>query len=221
MPDTPEQTPDRPQREGDEGTPSTDAIRGQVTQLLSAASGGDPSALERALPLIYEDLRRQADRFLRRERSDHTLQATALVHEAWLRLAQQHSAQWQNRSHFLAVAATAMRRILVNHARERGRIKRGRGRHRVDLDDAAMVADEPEIDLIALDDAMDRLARLEPRLVRTVELRYFGGLSVEETAEVLEVGTATVKRDWAFARAWLRKELEAADAGDASDVATR
>lgn len=180
--------------------------------MLAAASGGDPSALERALPLVYEDLRRQADRFLRRERRDHTLQATALVHEAWLRLTQQHSAQWQNRSHFLAVAATAMRRILVNHARERGRIKRGRGRHRVDLDDAALVVEEPEIDLVALDEAMDRLGRLEPRLVRNVELRYFGGLSVEETAEVLELGTATVKRDWAFARAWLRKELETADA---------
>jgi RNA polymerase sigma factor (TIGR02999 family) len=183
--------------------------RGRVTELLSQAAGGDPAAFAAALPLVYEDLRQQANRYLRQERDGHTLQATALVHEAWLKLAGQDRSQWQNRSHFLAVAAVAMRRILVSHARDRKRIKRGGGRQRLDLDDAMTVGAEPAVDLLALDDALDRLSQLEPRLVRTVELRYFAGLAVEETAEALGVGTATVKRDWALAKAWLRKEVGA------------
>ena len=176
--------------------------------LLGQAAAGDSKAFEAALPLIYEDLHRQAERYLRQERPGHTLQATALVNEAWLKLAGQDRAIWQNRSHFLAVAAVAMRRILVSHARDRGRLKRGGGRRRTDLNEAAAVGGEPSVDLVALDEALTRLAQLEPRLVRTVELRYFAGLAVEETAEVLGVGTATVKRDWALARAWLRRELD-------------
>jgi len=187
--------------------PEGGARRGRVTLLLSRAAAGDRSAFEEALPLVYEDLRRQAERSLRQERQGHTLQATALVHEVWIKLAGQDRSQWQNRAHFLAVAAVAMRRILVSHARDRKRLKRGGSRHRLDLDEAMAVGTEPSVDLVVLDDALNKLGQLEPRLVRTVELRYFAGLGVEETAEVLEVGTATVKRDWALARAWLRREM--------------
>lgn len=217
MPDPHSDSASRPDAPAPVAGPGSDGA--DVTRLLAAASAGDPAALARALPLIYEDLRRQADRFLRRERADHTLQATALVHEAWVRLAGQSEATFENRGHFFAIAATAMRRILVSHARERGRLKRGGKRPRVELDESALVSAEPDVDLPALDDALNRLSQLDERLARTVELRFFGGLSVDETATALGVSTPTVKRDWALARAWLKRELESEDVNGVDDVA--
>ena len=190
-----------------------DALGGEITRLLSAASGGDGQALDRLLPLVYDLLRDQARRALTGERSGHTLQPTALVHEAWLRLSRQRETQWADRNHFLATAAMMMRRILVSHARGKRRLKRGGGAAMLEFDEqiAETLAD-PDVagevtDLVALDDALTRLGTLDGRLVRTVELRYFAGLSVEETANVLGVGSATVKRDWSFAKAWLREHL--------------
>ncbi len=187
---------------------------GRVTQLLQAAPGGDPSAIDEVFPLVYDSLRTEAARLLRGERPGHTLQPTALVHEAWLRLAGQGGARIQDRAHFRAVAALVMRRILVDHARRRGRAKRG-GEAPLESMMALAAMDAGESgpagaapDLVALDEALTRLASIDARLSRTVELRYFGGLSVDETAETIGVGTATVKRDWTLARAWLRRELE-------------
>lgn len=188
---------------------------GRVTQLLQAAASGDSSAVDTVFPLVYGWLRSEAARLLKGERSGHTLQPTALVHEAWLRLSGEGSVRLQDRSHFRAVAALVMRRILVDHARRRGRRKRGgdaagfeaqvaRARLLRGQDETAT----DEEDLISLDEALTRLAVVDGRLARTVELRYFGGLSVEETAEVIGVGSATVKRDWTLAKAWLRRELD-------------
>lgn len=180
-----------------------------VTELLGAWRAGDREAEERLVAAVYGDLRRIARGALARERSGHTLQPTALAHEAYLDLAEQRRAAWQGRGHFLSVAALAMRRILVSHARRRAAGKRGGGALRVTLpQDLAAV--EAEVDLVALDAALDALAALDPRQARVVELRYFGGLTIEETAAALGVSPATVKVDWSMARAWLRRRLEGA-----------
>ena len=180
------------------------------TELLSRAAGGDPHATSELMPLVYDELRRLAASYFRRERPGQTLQATALVHEAYVRLIGEKAHNWQNRTHFLAIAALSMRQILVQRARARRAAKRGGDPARITLDDQLMAAPgrgADEIDLVALDAALDRLAALNERQARIVELRYFGGLSVEEAAEALEISPATVKRDWTLARAWLKREL--------------
>jgi RNA polymerase sigma factor (TIGR02999 family) len=177
-----------------------------VTELLVASGNGDPEALNKLLPLVYDELRRVADRYLRRERSDHTLQATALVHEAYIRLIDQN-VPWQNRAHFFGIAAEMMRRILIDHARGLQAAKRGSGGIKLPLDDVINLSDERASDLIVLDEAMKALAEIDPQKSRIVELRFFGGLSIEETAEVLGVGTATVTRQWKLAKAWLYHEV--------------
>jgi len=182
----------------------------EVTELLQAWGAGDARAPEALVPLVYAELRRQAKRALRREGEGHTLQATALVHEAWLRLDGQHDARWQSRTQFLAVAAQMMRRVLVDHARTRRALKRGGGETHVTLGDASNAAALPDtVDVLALDDALARLATLDPRKARLVELRYFAGMSIPEAATALDISVATVGREWAVARMWLRRELEA------------
>jgi len=178
-----------------------------ITHLLKEWSAGDRRALDRLTPLVYEELRHQAARYLRRERRGHTLQTTALIHEAYLRLIDANDVNWQSRAHFFAIAANLMRRILVEHARRRDADKRGGSQVRVQLDEALAVADEADIDLLAIDEALDRLAAIDPQQARVVELRFFSGLSVEETAAALGVSPKTVKRDWSVARAWLRREI--------------
>lgn len=179
----------------------------EVTRLLMNWSNGDQQALEELTPLVYAELRRLATRFLRRERSDHTLQSTALVHEAFLRLIDQRSVQWQNRAHFFGVAAQLIRRILVDYARSRQTAKRGADAVKLSLDEAFVVAEKRDLDLVALDDALNNLAKLDPQQSRIVELRFFTGLSIEETAEVLGISPATVKREWTTAKALLYREL--------------
>jgi RNA polymerase sigma-70 factor, ECF subfamily len=179
---------------------------GDVSTLLRAWSGGDQSALKRLTPIVYGELRRLSRRYLKRERTGHSLQTTALVNEAYVRLVDYKHMQWQDRAHFFAVSAQLMRRILVEHAR-RHNLKRGAGVRHVSLEEATMVGDDRAADLVALDDAMSALARRDPRKVQVVEMRFFGGLSVEETAEVLKVSAVTVMRDWSTARAWLYREL--------------
>ena len=174
-----------------------------VTQLLSAWSNGDRAALDRMLPLVYEELRQLAAHHLRREQAGHTLQPTALVHEAYLRLTDQRNVDWKNRAQFIGLAAGMMRRILVNHARDRAAKKRGGGAQQVSLSLVESPSGRPDVELIALEDALGRLAALDPRKSRVVELKFFGGLTTEEIAEVLDVSAATVERDWTFARAWL------------------
>ena len=186
----------------------TDATPDRVTALLVEATGGDKSAVDRLLPLIYDDLRGLAVGAMRSERRGHTLQPTALIHEAYLRLVDQTRVQWRDRAHFFAVAATVIRRVLVDHARGRGAAKRGGGRERVSLDQADPVAESPDVDVLALDEAMNRLAGFDARKSRVVELRFFGGLGIDDTAEVLGVSHATVERDWSLARAWLFRELD-------------
>mgnify|MGYP003871718117 CR=1 FL=1 len=182
-----------------------------ITQLLLRATDGEQRAVDVLLPAVYDELRQIADRCLRRERADHTLQTTALVHEAYLKLIDQRQVHWQNRAHFFAIAAQAMRRILVNHAKGVNRLKRGGNRDRVPLDDAVAFTPDQDIDLVALDEAMQRLAAFDPRKSKLVELRFFGGMSVEESAEVLGIAPATVKRDWNFAKAWLLREITKGD----------
>jgi RNA polymerase sigma factor (TIGR02999 family) len=177
-----------------------------ITALLCAWSDGDQRALGELTPVVYAELHRLAGRYMRHERPGHSLQATALVNEAYLRLVDYTRMQWQNRAHFFAVSAQLMRRILVEHAR-RHNMKRGRGVQHVSLDEAVMVADDPGIDLVALDDALNTLARVDPRKVQVVEMRFFGGLSVDETATVLKVSPVTVRRDWSSAKIWLYREL--------------
>jgi RNA polymerase sigma factor (TIGR02999 family) len=184
-----------------------------VTELLHAIAEGHDSAVNDLLPLVYDELRRLAESFLERERPDHTLQATALVHEAYVKLVDQHSARWNDRAHFFAVAAQAMRRILVDHARTHGRAKRGGGLRQVSLDTQAELAQRPDTDLLALDDALDRLAKDSPDSIRVVEMRYFSGMTIDETAAALGVSTATVEREWRYARAWLYRDLAGGDAG--------
>jgi RNA polymerase sigma factor (TIGR02999 family) len=179
----------------------------EVTQLLKESAQGDRAALDQLLPLVYNELRGIADRYLRRERADHTLQATALVHEAYLRLIDQRNVEWQNRAHFYGVAAQMMRRILVDHARAQQTAKRGSGGIKVSLDDVLEISDEQMDSMIALDDALKSLEQIDPQKSRIVELRFFGGLSIEETAEALGIGTATVIRQWRMAKAWLYNEV--------------
>jgi len=180
----------------------------QVTQLLTNWSKGDPSAREAVLPLVYDELRRLAASYLRRERSDHTLQATALVHEAYLRLVEHDDANWQNRQHFFGAAAQLMRRILVDHARSHLAAKRGSGAVKVELTEAIAISQDQPAELLALDESLTRLAALDSQQARVVELRVFAGLTVEETAEVLSISTATVKREWALAKAWLLRQIQ-------------
>jgi RNA polymerase sigma factor (TIGR02999 family) len=182
-----------------------------VTGLLVALREGDKEAADLLVEAVYSDLRKKAAAFLRRERPGHTLQPTALVHETYLRLVDQKRVVWQSRAHFLGVAAEMMRRILVDHARNRKARKRGGSRTRVTLDEALASSGPRALDLIALDDALNELAALDPRQSRVVELRAFGGLSVEETAEVMEISPATVKRYWAFSRAWLARRMAGRD----------
>jgi RNA polymerase sigma factor (TIGR02999 family) len=181
----------------------------QATRLLNAMSHGDRTAAEQVLPLIYDELHALAARQLARERDGHTLQPTALVHEAYLRLIDQTRTSWSSRSHFFAVASEMIRRILVDHARAKGRAKRGGDRRPVALRDAAGPADRPEIDLLDLDEALCELGELSERQRRVVEMRYFGGLSIAEAAEVLGIGPTTLKAEWRVARAWLSRRLGA------------
>jgi RNA polymerase sigma factor (TIGR02999 family) len=181
-----------------------------VTQLLVNWSHGDQAALEKLMPLVYGELRRLASAYLRRERSNHTLQSTALVHEAFLRMVSQQEVQWKNRAHFYGIAAQMIRRILVDYARSQHAEKRGAGAIKLELDEAMGVAQtSPEIDLLGLNDALDRLTVLDERQSRVVELRFFAGLSIEETAEVMHLSPASVKREWQTARAWLFREMSA------------
>ena len=184
-----------------------DPLSHNISHLLNEWNAGDERALDTLTPLVYEELRRQAARYLRRERPGHTLQTTALIHEAYLRLIDAKDVNWQSRAHFFAVAANLMRRILVEHARRRDAAKRGGSHIRVQLDEAVATADEDGVDLLAIDQALDRLAAIDPQQARVVELRFFSGLSVEETAAALGVSPKTVKRDWSVARAWLRREI--------------
>ena len=178
-----------------------------ITKLLVDWRNGDQEALDQLMPLVYDELRRMANHYMRNERKGHTLQTSALVNEAYLRLVDHENIDWQNRSHFFGLAAQAMRRILVDHARSRNYQKRGGNAERVSLDQAANFAEERATELIALDEALQELAKLDPRKSRIVEMRYFGGLTGEETAEVLGISTATVARDWETAKAWLLREL--------------
>ena len=181
--------------------------KSDITQLLKKAQAGDKAALDRALPIVYEELRRVAARQLKNERGDHTLQPTALVHEAYLRLLEQTEVDWHNRTHFFSIAAEMMRRILVNYAIQRSAKKRGDGATPLSLDDADSFGKEQDLDLIALDQALKNLAEIDKDAARIVELRFFGGLTIEETAEVLGVSDSTVKREWRTAKAWLKTQI--------------
>jgi RNA polymerase sigma factor (TIGR02999 family) len=180
---------------------------GRTTELLLDWSEGNAEALKSLMPLVYDELRRLARNYLRRERLSHTLDSAALVHEAYLRLVDLRRVRWQNRAHFFGIAAQLMRRILVDHARKRHAAKRGAGEARLSLDPPLAWSTPPQMDLIALDDALNRLALLDAQQSKIVELRFFGGLSVEDASQVLGISPATVKRDWAMAKAWLHKEL--------------
>jgi RNA polymerase sigma-70 factor, ECF subfamily len=179
----------------------------EVTQLLRDWRNGDATAFDRLLPLVYDELRRLAGHYMRGERADHTLQTSALLHEAYLRLIEHEGIDWQNRAHFFGVAAQAMRRVLVDYARTRNYQKRGGKAAQVSLEEAATLAAERGAEVIALDEALQSLAKLDPRKSRVVELRYFGGLSVAETAEALGISVATMMRDWNLARVWLLREM--------------
>ena len=185
----------------------TDDSDGNVTQMLNHFRHGDSEALAALVPLVEKELRRLAGGYLRRERPNHTLQPTALVNEAYIRLVDQRQTDWKNRAQFFGIAASLMRRILIDYARKRGYAKRGGGALQVAIDDAVLLAPERASELIALDEALERLAARDARMHRVVELRYFGGASVEETAEVLGVSPITVKRDWQVAKAWLHREM--------------
>lgn len=180
-----------------------------ITQKLQAWSEGNREALNDLIPIVYDELHRQASRYIKQERTGHTLQTTDLIHEAYMKLAEHNDMRWQNRAHFFAIAATLMRRILIDYARAKHRDKRGGDVVKVPIEEAIELAtaDENNIDLIALDDALTKLAAIDEQAVRVVELRYFADLNVEETAEVLKISPATVKRDWQMAKAWLKGEL--------------
>jgi RNA polymerase sigma factor (TIGR02999 family) len=186
----------------------SDQADNEVTQILNDLSGTNGATpLIDLLPAVYRELRALSESYLRNERADHTLQATALVHEAYVRLARRNDGAWQDRAHFFRVAAKTMRRILINHARDHRAQRRGGGRRRVQLEESAIFCAGPDLDLIALDDALDRLARLDAEKAKVVELRFFAGCTVEETAQTLNTSTATVERHWRFARAWLLNKL--------------
>ena len=180
----------------------------EITQLLLAWSEGDREALDRLTPLVYAELRRLAKSYMRKERAGHTLQTTALIHEAYLRLIDAGQVEWRNRAHFFGVAARAMRQILVAMARERGCQKRGGGARQVSLDEAMMIDAGPDEDLVALDESLEALAQFDERKAQVVEMRFFGGLTEEEIASALDVSTETVRRDWRLARSWLRRKLK-------------
>ena len=180
----------------------------EISALLIDWSNGDKAALDKLLPLVERELHRLAHSYMKKEKPDHTLQTSALVNEAYLRLVDQRHTRWQNRAHFFGIAAQIMRRILLNHARDQHRVKRGGEAVQVSLSEVAMVSGEKSAELLALDEALQRLADFDPRKSQVVELRYFGGMSVEETAEVLRVSPVTVMRDWNLAKAWLARELE-------------
>jgi RNA polymerase sigma-70 factor, ECF subfamily len=179
-----------------------------VTQLLINWRNGDKAALDQLTPLVYEELRRLARGFMRKERSNHTLQTSALINEAYLKLADQDETNWQNRAHFFAVAAQIMRHILVDHARSYGYEKRGAGARRVGLDDAQVFSEERAGELVALDEALTNLATVDPRKSRIVELRFFGGLNIDETAEIMELSPTTVQREWRAAKGWLQRFIK-------------
>ena len=181
---------------------------GEITEMLKECSGGNREVLDKLIPYVYEELHRQAHRYLDRERQAHTLQTTGLVHEAYLRLIDQKFVDWQSRAHFFGMAATMMRRILVNYAVDRNRLKRGGVAENLPLDEALYVAAESrDVNLLELDKALNELAQLDKRQAQIIEFRYFGGLTIEETAEVLHISPATVKREWTMAKTWLRFEL--------------
>jgi RNA polymerase sigma factor (TIGR02999 family) len=179
----------------------------QVTQLLIAWSNGDQSAFDQLMPLVDEELRRLAHRYMSRERAGHTLQTTALINEAFLHLVNRKNLQWENRAHFFGLAAQVMRTILVDHARSHASAKRGGGTRNLELDEALVVSQQKAAEVVALDEALKQLAAIDPRQSRIVELRFFGGLTVEEAAEVLQVSAVTIKREWSTAKAWLYHEL--------------
>lgn len=179
----------------------------QVTELLINWSKGDPAALEELIPLVHAELRRIARRYMARQKQGHTLQTSDLINEAYLRLINQHNVEWKDRAHFFAMSAQIMRNILIDHARKYQYAKRGAGAHKVMLDEASMVADQRSVELVALDDALTELAAIDERKSRLVELRFFGGLTVEEAAAVLDVSPATAQREWRAARAWLEHSM--------------
>jgi RNA polymerase sigma-70 factor, ECF subfamily len=193
----------------------------EVTLLLSALTRGDDGASAKLIPVVYDELRRLAGSYMRRERVDHTLQATALVHEAYLKLIEQRSVNWQSRAHFFGVAAQLMRRILIDHARGHSRQKRGGEQKKVSLDEALIFSEQQADELLAVDDSLNLLAKIDPRQAKIVELRFFGGLSVEETAEVLGVSPKTIKRDWSVAKAWLYADLKERYGIDAAAMGER
>ena len=184
-----------------------DASSGDVTQLLKRVSDGDQSALDSLIPQIYDELRRLASSYLRSERIDHTLQTTALVHEAYLRLVDQQSVQWHDRNHFFAIAAQMMRRILLDHARKHTAVKRGKSFTRISLEEAAVLSQHDPDQIIAVDELLTRLTSFDPQASRIFELRFFAGLSLEETADVLGLSIAKIRREWGAAKAWLMREM--------------
>ena len=188
----------------------------EITRLLADWSNGDRQALEKLTPLVYDELRRLAGRYLRQERAGHTLQSTALVHEAYMKLVGQNNVRWQNRAHFFGIAAQMIRRILVDYARARKADKRGAGAERLSLDEAIALPGGQDLDLVALDDALEGLAKIDARQSRLVELRFFAGLTIEETAEVMQMSLATAKRDWVSAKAWLSREVRRQSSAHAS-----
>lgn len=185
-----------------------DSDRQDVTILLAQLTKGDEEAAAKLVPVVYDELRRLARYYMSRERTDHTLQPTALVHEAYLKLIEQRSVDWQSRAHFFGIAAQMMRRILIDHARGHLREKRGAGQRAVPLEEALVFAPEQSLELVRLDESLERLAKLDARQARIVELRFFGGLTVEQTAELLGISEKTVKRDWSVAKAWLHGDLK-------------
>jgi len=187
--------------------PNTELSSLEITEMLRAWSSGRSKEADRLFPLVYDELRQQAHRFLRRERPEHTLQTTALINEAYIKLRQQRNFEWESRAHFFAICARLMRRILVDYAKTRYRAKRGGQAIQLTYDETVFAADESKVDIVALDDALSRLEVIDTQQAQVVELRYFSGFSLEETAEVLGVSVSTVKRDWRMAKAWLHQEL--------------
>ena len=192
----------------------------EVTLLLSALTNGEDGAASKLIPVVYDELRRLAGSYMRKERVDHTLQATALVHEAFLKLVEQRSVNWQSRAHFFGVSAQLMRRILIDHARGHTRQKRGGEQKKVSLDEAFVFSEQAD-ELLAVDESLNLLAKIDPRQARVVELRFFGGLSVEEAAEVLGISPKTIKRDWSIAKAWLYADLKERHGIDAAAMGER